>query len=267
LRSKTAPACFAAFAILAAILATPAVARAYRPFDGTDADVAPPGVFELELGSGYASGRGIAPSFTLPAVVLNQGIVPNFELVLDVANELGARRLTVAPTAQIVDTDVRLKWLVRRGCLQGLGGASVATEFGPLIPTATGERVGAIANVIVSERAASWTFHANVGGALTRDTLPAIIGTLILESPESLRARPVAELLFERDFGGSTTASLLLGTIWTVSEALALDVGTRGALVDGRAVEEIRVGLTWAIPIWHVARGGEPAGPIGFLAL
>jgi hypothetical protein len=50
-------------------------ASAYRPFEGTDADVAYAGDFELEAGPAYPAARHITPSLALPARVLNRGLV------------------------------------------------------------------------------------------------------------------------------------------------------------------------------------------------
>src|ERR1700722_6919106 len=63
------------------LLATPATALAYRPFDGTDAAVAEKGEFELELGPvGYYQ-VGQERDLVLPALVLNYGIVVRVVLV------------------------------------------------------------------------------------------------------------------------------------------------------------------------------------------
>jgi hypothetical protein len=59
---------------------------AYRPFDGTDADVAEEGTFELELAPvGYVH----QPSYdalVVPSLVLNQGIDDDVELVLQISS-------------------------------------------------------------------------------------------------------------------------------------------------------------------------------------
>jgi hypothetical protein len=41
-----------------------------------------------------------------------------------------------------------------------------------------------------------------------------------------------------------------VGAIWAVDDAFSLDVGVRGALIEGEHAEEVRLGFTWALPIW-----------------
>jgi hypothetical protein len=72
-----------------------------------------------------------------------------------------------------------------------------------------------------------------------------------LEGPERWRARPVAELLLERDFGGPRLTnglerSLLVGAIMPCNDSWALDLALRHAVVDSVQVDEARLGFTWA---------------------
>jgi hypothetical protein len=55
-----------------------------------------------------------------------------------------------------------------------------------------------------------------------------------------------------------TTYSGLVGAIWEVNDGLALDLGVRGAFLEGVAAEEVRLGFTWAIPVWGAKE--EPEG-------
>jgi hypothetical protein len=126
-------------------------AHAYRPFDGTDGDVAELGEFELELGPVelvHEDGRNV---LLTPATVLNLGILPRTEFVVDfvgtfpVHPELGEGRY------QLRDTDVFLKFLLLKGALQDESGPSIALEAGPLTPEIYGEHgFGASANLIIS---------------------------------------------------------------------------------------------------------------------
>ena len=69
---------------LAAILSlAPSRAEAYRPFDGTDADVTGTKVFELELRPLNDCRQGAENSLIAPALVLNLGIFERTELVVD----------------------------------------------------------------------------------------------------------------------------------------------------------------------------------------
>jgi hypothetical protein len=116
------------------LCARPVCARAYRPFDGTDADVAELHEVEIELGPlGYY--RAGNTHYFVAGGVLNFGLVPRIELVLqgfdyvplDAAS--GANKFT--------DTGLLVKSVWKEGCLQGKGGPSYATEIGPLLPRST----------------------------------------------------------------------------------------------------------------------------------
>ena len=79
---------FSWLAIVGWVALAPRAALAYRPFDGTDADVAERGEFELELGPlGYFR-LGGTNFLIVPGAVLNYGILPRTELVLQGFNYL-----------------------------------------------------------------------------------------------------------------------------------------------------------------------------------
>jgi hypothetical protein len=59
--------------------------------------------------------------------------------------------------------------------------------------------------------------------------------------------RPVAEVVYEREFNTTETISVLAGAIWKVNDDLAFDFGLREAWVNQKPVTEIRGGLTFAI--------------------
>src|SRR5215467_7832442 len=121
-----------ATALLLAMLASPAFA--YRPFDSTDADVAGPGEFELELGPLGWLRRGDDKFRVAPAVVANFGLPWRSELVLQ-----GERQVALDPAAgeassSIVDNGLFIKTVMRVGALQDASGPSVAAEYGFLLP-------------------------------------------------------------------------------------------------------------------------------------
>ena len=72
-----APSLLAAATALATLANAPQ-AHAYRPFDGTDADVAELGTFELELGPVHWYSQGEAHYLIAPATVLNLGYAPGW---------------------------------------------------------------------------------------------------------------------------------------------------------------------------------------------
>lgn len=233
-----------------AVAIAPATASAYRPFDGTDADVAKPGEFELEIGPGYLAGRGLSTSLALPSFVLNQGLFPHWELVVDGKNVVPVHHEPGERRAELDDTDVQLKWVFREGSLQGKRGVSLATEFGALLPTTGEERgVGAIANLIASYKWSALAVHLDLGGAVRRDDR-FVTGSIIMEGPFRLAIRPVLEVLVSRELSVATLYSTLCGFIWKVGEDTALDAGLRRGMTAGQPFTEVRLGLTWSFPVW-----------------
>jgi hypothetical protein len=106
------------------------MASAYRPFDGTDGDVAELHTLELELGPvGYLRAGGVHDFVT--GGVLNYGFARRFELVLQGFDFAPWGGTTPAAPNKFMDTSVFVKTVLREGCLQEKGGPSVATEVGP----------------------------------------------------------------------------------------------------------------------------------------
>jgi hypothetical protein len=227
-------------------------ARAYRPFDGTDADVVEEGTFELELAPvGYVH----QPSYdalVVPSLVLNQGIDDDVELVLQTNRlQLLGSSAPGQPRVQYLDTAFLMKHIWRDGVLQEATGPSVATEVGPLFPTGPDQHgLGGILTGIVSVVTPATTFHFNLAPALTVEHDFDLFGSVIVEGPHDWTVRPVAEVYVERDFGVGNTFSGLLGAILRVHEGLELDAGVRAADVAGASLLECRLGVTWALQIW-----------------
>ncbi len=225
-----------------------APARAYRPFDGTDAAVVGPGEFEVELGPvGYLR-QGHDTDLIVPQGVLNLGVAPNWELVVQ---GRGDNALSRRAPFTFGDSGVFVKSVLREGGLQEREGLSIATEFGVLTPGIDSEPgTGASVAGIVSYRWPSVTAHVNLAGALTRDQHADLFAGTILEGPSAWTVRPVAELFVEREFARSTTLSGLVGAIWRISDNLSVDLGYRRAEVGARSVDEIRAGLTVSFGLW-----------------
>src|SRR5580692_8582560 len=122
-----------------AALASERTALAYRPFDGTDADVAALGDFELELGPVHWYSQQGEHYLLAPATVLNLGYAPGWELVVDFQNSVGIDVPPGQPRDQLLDTDILTRGVLIPGVLQDKGpGPSVAAELGPLLPEANG---------------------------------------------------------------------------------------------------------------------------------
>jgi hypothetical protein len=229
-------------------------AEAYRPFDGTDGDVAELGSFELELGPAHFYDQAGQLYLIAPATVLNFGILPGTELVIDFQDFVALGSLEGRERVALLDTDVLVKHVFREGVLQGKSGLSIAVEAGPLTPEINGTNAfGASVDAIFSYRWGWGTVHFNEWGLYTREHNADIFSGVIVEGPHEWTVRPVSELFFEHEFNADTTESVLVGAIWTIKESFVLDLGLRGAHIGDDAALEVRLGFTWAIPFWEKA--------------
>lgn len=240
--------------LAALTVAWPHRGLAYRPFDGTDAAVADPGGFELELGPAGLRRDDSGKTVVAPAAVLNLGIFKNWEAVLE-----GQGETPVSPhrgRAGLLDNGFLLKGVLREGVLQGQSGPSIATEAGALLPEIHGNSgTGASWAAILSQR---WfdavTTHLNGQVALTRDHHAEYFLGTIVEGPFEWPVRPVGEVFYARDLGTSeATVSGLVGAIWQVKDTLSADFGIREARTADRPVTEIRLGFTIGFPVWQPA--------------
>jgi hypothetical protein len=236
-------------------------ARAYRPFDGTDADVAPLGEFELELGPAHYYATERTSYVIAPATVLNLGILPRVELVVDFKNFVAIHPIPDEERVRLLDTDVFLKWNYRPGILQGKSGLSMAVEAGPLTPNIHGEDgFGASALFIESYRWPATTIHVNTQLQYTREHDIDLFQSVIVEGPSESPVRPIAEVFvdhafgqsvfFERNNAPSTAYSALVGAIWEARDGLAFDMAIREAYENDMRATEVRLGFTWAIELW-----------------
>ena len=241
-------------AAFAGLIATACVgtAFAYRPFDGTDADVAKLGDMEVELAPADVVRERSQSTLVAPSAVLNFGVAPGWEAVFSGQGQFP--QFESDDPFSIADVSAFLKNVVRPGVLQDQSGPSVAVEFGPLLPGFhADEGYGGHLAGIVSQRWDWGTIHWNLQGEYTRDHHADVFSGAIIEGPGSWKVRPVAEVFYEDEVGVSHTVSALVGAIWQVSEDLAFDVAIRHALVNDTGsnwypVEEVRAGVTFALP-------------------
>lgn len=225
--------------------------HAYRPFDGTDADVEDVGGFEAEVGTTYTRVGHASSELALPATVLNLGVVPGLEAVVDFKPVVPLKTEMGAPPLRLVDTDVLVKWVFARGSLQGERGPSLALETGPLLPEIQGESgFGFQTSLIGSERWSAVMLHLNALGAYSRSGELEGAGSVILEGLPDATVRPVTEILVGGSRPSGMLYSALEGAIWTPSDALALDAAARVGRDEHRALFEVRVGFTWSVPVW-----------------
>jgi hypothetical protein len=245
----------------AALLTFSGTARAYRPFDGTDADVAEDGEFELELGPTHYYREAGRNYLIAPSTVLNLGILPRLELVVDFQNVIALGTLDPGePRVVMPDTDVLLKYMFHEGTLQEKTGLSIAAEVGPLLPDVNGTNAfGGSLDAIASYQWSFGTLHWNEWAEYTREHNFSLFTGVILEGPHDWTVRPVAELFVEREFDVETTYSGLVGAIWTLRDSFSLDLAGRVASIDGHDAEEVRLGFTWAVTVWKPAAASNEA--------
>lgn len=225
-------------------------ASAYRPFDSTDAAVAGPDEFELELGP-LGRLKDDSKRFAIaPAVVGNLGFSGDRELVVQGQREVALDRAEGEPRTALTDSGVFIKQVLRRGVLQGQPGLSVATEYGILLPEVHGQSgTGASVAGIVSQRWEAATVHLNSALSYTREHEPDLFLGAILEGPYRWTLRPVAEVFGEQASGSARTSSGLVGAIWNARGDLSFDLGMRVAHAGDALIREFRLGLTWSFPL------------------
>ena len=234
--------------LLVGILTLPRAAHAYRPFDGTDADVAETGTIELEVGPLQAERVAGRDAYT-PGGVFNYGVADGFELVADLD---GLVQPAGAPGHDALQSDVLVKHVFRAGSLQDGSGPSVALETGlllPGVPHHDGDGAGWIADLIVSQRLSVLTIHVNATAFYDRDHQLGGFASTIFEGPGVAGVRPVAEVLAERQGTGTNVESLLAGAIYQRSKTLAFDAAALVQRDAGERILGVRIGLTWAFEI------------------
>jgi hypothetical protein len=239
---------FGAFAggVLAIVLVAPC-AHAYRPFDGTDADVSSLGELELEIGPlGYLRASHDS-ALVFASTVVNYGFLPRWEVVAEGQGVAGFDG-TLPP--RFTDGSLFVKHVLRSGVLQGKTGISLAVELGVLFPNNDepfAENTGLHLSLITSYAWRELAAHFNVWLERSSDGRPDAFASLILEFHPGAAIRPVTEIFFDRH-GDVDEPSALVGFIWRASDHISLDAATRLAWDDGAPLYEIRAGLTIGVP-------------------
>src|ERR1700722_18648328 len=234
-------------------------AAAYRPFDGTDAAVANLNEVEIELQPAGRLQTGPQSTLVAPAVVYNYGFAERWEMVLQTEFDSPP-----GGPSSFAASGAFLKYVIQPGVLQGQSGISIATEFGPLLPGINNDPgVGFSWAAIISQRWDWGTAHFNVETNLTRDQHGEAILDVILEGPSTWKVRPVVEVFYDKAWSETETRSVLAGAIWQVRDDLSFDGAYRYALVNGRPVNEIRAGLTFAFKVESDKTPGKPGETFG----
>ena len=151
-----------------------APAFAYRPFDGTDAEVTEPGQTEVELQPAGRLQEGSQSFLVAPGIGVNFGVIKGLEAVFE--GRL-VTPLSVCEPPNLADAGTFLKYVVRPGVLQGKPGPRIATEFGVLYPGTTSDsHFGAGWAGIISQRWDWGTVHCNVQTQLNREQRADLFG-------------------------------------------------------------------------------------------
>src|SRR5215470_8659275 len=238
----------AAFAIAAVLTFWCSEAEAYRPFDGTDAAVVETGEIEVELGPVEYLRAGAERALLAPDLRINYGFISGWEAALE--GKLTHGLTAGVPGTSLVESQALFKGVLREGSLQEKPGPSIATEFGVLLPGINDQHgTGGVLNGIVSQRWDWGTAHLNAQVELTRQQHADYFLDTIIEGPHDWPVRPVAEIFYESDVSLFQTGSALVGAIWQVRDNFAVDLGLRGARVNGQTAGEIRAGVTFAFGV------------------
>ena len=254
--NRTPPEAVLVAAISLAVL-LPAPARAYRPFDFTDADVARRQHIELELGPVEYVARGDERILHAPSVVLNYGVDGNRELVAESARLMpeGGR------PAKFGDFELSYKQIVRRGTLQEDRGPSIATEWAMLVPLGEDPHAGASVALIASTRSPRGYAHFNAEVEREREGSNILSAGVILERGDQEGLGPVMELEAIAEDDEPPGGSVLVGLVYVPRDGFDWDVGVREGSVAGVHVLELRSGLTWQFSTREAVKKARELAP------
>jgi hypothetical protein len=236
-------------ALLIALLLLPAIpVWGYRPFVSTDAAVADPNAFEIELGYFNWQREIREETLTVPNLVINYGIFPNLELVGEFAIEEPRHE-----RVQLVDPALSVKAVLREGILQEKTGPSFAIEAGALLPSTrkSENRLGFQGAAILSGRAAGLTYHLNLGGGVDRArNHPFMIWGVIAEVPVTEKLRLAGEINGENAKANGAGNSALLGFIWNSPlPNVAVDGAVRRGISRAAADWIVTTGVTFSFSL------------------
>ncbi|MEO5989316.1 MAG: hypothetical protein ABIU54_03905 [Candidatus Eisenbacteria bacterium] len=240
------------FAVVCLLVFTAArPAYAYRPFDGTDADVAEAHLFELEFSPLSYARFAQERSLIVPQVTLNYGTGSGFEFVLEGQGVMLMHPEPEGVSPRLEEAAFSLKKVLRAGVLQEKKGPSIATEESVLIPSRGQLHAGFGIGLIVSQplSAARTMLHLNAELARTQEQLTERVVTMILEGPEEWPVRPVGELSWAREGDEDAVRALLAGIVWQTRQGLAMDAAVKTTDAGDEHALELRAGFTWKMQV------------------
>jgi hypothetical protein len=234
---------------LASILPRPA--SAFRPFDGTDARVAEPHLFELEMSPVSYARMGSSRSLIAPEMSLNYGTGSGFEFSLEGKSVMLMHPDPEGVSPQVQEAAFEFKKVLRRGVLQNKHGPSIAMEESVELPSRGQSHAGFGTSLIVSQPLSSGkaTLHFNAELARTPEQQTGRFASVILEGPETWPVRPAGELSWERVGDETGVRGFLAGLIWQTRQGLTMDVAAKTLDGGGEHGLELRTGFTWHMQV------------------
>ena len=227
--------------------ALPRPARALRPFDGTDATVAEPHLFEIEMSPLTYTREGGDRRLFAPQITLNWGTGVGFELVLEARNVLVMSSDSAGVSPKLEEPGLNAKKVIRAGVLQHEPGPSIATEESFLLPFRGVNHLGASASLVVSQPlpTARTMLHFNAVVARTQGLEWEEFGSVICVGPNDWPIRPAGEVSLERTGAERVTRGYLGGIIWQTRQGLTMDLALKRLDAPAAHGLEIRSGFTW----------------------
>jgi hypothetical protein len=225
------------------LLSTPA--QAFRPFDGTDAQVAPLRALETELQPMGYERIGDERLLVIPELALNYGAGTGWEFVAEAQRLMVMNPEAGSRKPYLDDLGLSVKKVLRNGVLQSAKGASIATEWELQLPPTRDHSLGLSAALVATQRWKSLTVHLN---GLLADTqahefgrFASVIGEF---APGHWPVHPAAELSIEREGDHAIGRNVIAGILWETRPGLTIDAAVRIGRGDEHEVE-LRSGLTW----------------------
>ena len=234
-------------------------ARAYRPFDFTDADVARLHSLEFEMGPEFAR-RGDERTVRSPRLESILGLGAGYEVSVAGTNLVRTESVLGEARPRLVDVGVSIKKLLREGNLQEKQGPSLATEEFVTFPSGDQTHLGVEASAILSSTGPPGVVHVN---ALVERSPEGHAGAgmrVIVEAQDNEGWRPALELDAEGAEHEAPEQRVTLAGIYEMHEGLAYDLGVQLGRSSEEHWTEVRSGVTWELkpedmrPLQHFAR-------------
>lgn len=242
--------------------------HALRPFiSATDAGVLDPGYIEVEAGialSRNTRGGANESSWNLPSVVLNIGLLENFELDIGTGIDLFSEKIEGGRWRRL-GSAAETSFTAKTRFFEGEGALpSFTTEMTLLIPTqrrellsAPSRKVSFTAVLAATAELGPLAYHLNLGGGVLESpkrslgTVGSLLWALAGELPLTDELSGVVEFRGESVYGSLPDNTALGGLVWKGPWGIKYDAAGFAGLSQGSDSWGITFGLTYvfkAIP-------------------